>query len=507
MAWHGRVVRDRYVDSIELMAVAARLRESAGVLDAKVGIGTPANLELLAGLGLALQARATDVMIAVETVGDADPEPALDQGERALTAAIGAPPGGLNGSDGSNGLSGDAVPAPRTVAAAAARAAAAGAAPNVALVSVPGQYAALEAHRALTAGMHVFLFSDHVTVADEVALKRRGRDRGLLVMGPGCGTAMLAGVGLGFSNVVPRGPVGIVAAAGTGAQEAAVLLAGAGVGTSEIIGVGGRDLHDDVGAIMFRQGIEVLAADERTETLLLVSKPPDRAAVRALADVDTRGKRVVAAFVGWRSDGDDPFEVHDTLQGGALAAAGAAEPDLSALLESISPRAGGRGDRLLGLFSGGSLAHEAVTLLEPVLGPLGGNAGHAGDDATHAIFDLGEEEYTQGVPHPMVDLETRIGFLSDRAARPGVGCVMLDVVIGHGSHPDPAGGLAPALRALTAAGTTVIAHVCGTALDPQNADRQERTLADAGVIVAPTNAAAARLAAFAVTGAATEVRA
>jgi FdrA protein len=492
--WHGRIVRDRYVDSIKLMAIAGQLRETDGVADAKVGIGTPANRELLEGLGLTLEARPADVMLAVQASGQTAAD-ALQAGERALTTV----------DQGAGGGSADAAPAPRTSAAARL---AAGGESNVAIISVPGQYAALEAHRALTEDMHVFLFSDHVTVADEVALKRRGRDAGLLVMGPGCGTAMLQGVGLGFCNVVPSGPVGIVAAAGTGAQEAAVLLAGAGVGTSQIIGVGGRDLHDVVGAIMFRQGMELLASDPQTETLLLVSKPPDREAVQALADLDVNGKRVVAAFVGWRADGDDPFEIHDTIQGGALAAAGAPEPDLSSLERSIQSRVGQRGGNpergpdgksgwLLGLFSGGSLAHEAVTLLEPVLGPLGGNAG--GDDAaSHQVFDLGEEEYTQGVPHPMVDLETRIGFLRHQAADPSIGCVLLDVVLGHGSHPDPAGGLAPALGALVGDGTTVIAHVCGTSLDPQDADSQERTLRDAGVIVAPTNAAAARLAALAV---------
>ena len=433
MAWYGRVVRDRYVDSIKLMAIAAQLRETDGVADAKVGIGTPANRELLDGLGLTLDARPADVMLAVQASGQSAAAEALEAGERALTAV----------DAGAGADRADTAVAPRTSA--AARLAAGGDA-NVAIISVPGQYAALEAHRALSEDMHVFLFSDHVTVSDEVALKRRGRDAGLLVMGPGCGTAMLGGVGLGFCNVVPSGPVGIVAAAGTGAQEAAVLLAVAGVGTSQIIGVGGRDLHDDVGAIMFRQGMELLAADARTETLLLVSKPPDREAVRALADVDVGGKRVVAAFVGWHGDGDDPFEIHDTVQGGALAAAGSPDPDLSSLERSIQSGTRARGDdggRLLGLFSGGSLAYEAVTLIEPALGPLGGNAGGTSDDAGHAIFDLGEEEYTQGVPHPMVDLETRIGFLREQAADPSVGCVLLDVVLGHGSHPDPAGGLAP----------------------------------------------------------------
>jgi FdrA protein len=333
----------------------------------------------------------------------------------------------------------------------------------VALISVPGEYAVLEAHRALTLGLHVFLFSDHVGVADEVALKRRGAELGLLVMGPGCGTAMLGGTGLGFANVVRSGPIGIVAAAGTGAQEVAVLVDR--VGVSQIVGVGGRDLTSEVGALMFREGMRALAADDATETLLLVSKPPDRDAVQALADVDVGGKRVVAAFVGW--DGSPaPFDVQPTLEAAAFAAAGGTPPP-----DPEAPR--GPGGKVLGLYSGGSLAHEA----EMILGE------------GHTVLDLGEEEYTQGRPHPMVDLGVRLGML--RGVPGDVGCVLLDVVLGHGSHPDPARRLAPVLAELRC---PVIAHVCGTAADPQDAERQEATLRDAGVIVAPTNASAARVA-------------
>src|SRR5215470_15880325 len=183
-----------------------------------------------------------------------------------------------------------AAPRPRSLAAAAR----ADPRANVALVSVAGEYATLEAHRALSMGMHVFLFSDHVGVDDELELKRRAAGLGLLVMGPECGTAMLGGVGLGFANEVRAGSVGIVAAAGTGAQEASVLLDRAGAGVSHIVGVGGRDLSADVGGIMFRRGMELLAADDGTDTLLLVSKPPSPDAVRALGDVDVAGKRVVA---------------------------------------------------------------------------------------------------------------------------------------------------------------------------------------------------------------------
>ena len=466
MSWAVRVIRNRYVDSVRLMRVAKDLRAHGR---AEVAMGTPANLETLAALGVTCDAGPTDVVIAVE-----GPESALDAAEREFAApATAADNGAVVASPRSLGLAVRSLPDA-----------------NVALISVPGEYAAFEAHRALTEGLHVFLFSDHVSEADEVALKRRGVELGLLVMGPGCGTAMLGEVGLGFANVVRPGSVGIVAAAGTGAQETASLLDGADVGVSQIVGVGGRDLSSEVGGIMFAQAMRMLAADDGTDTLLLVSKPPAREVVQTLGEVDVRGKRVVAAFVGWDAP-DAPFEIHPTLAAGAFAAAGVTAPDVSALEAEIDARR--TGGRLLGLYSGGSLAHEAVTILEPLLGAIGGNAGHGDGDNGHAIFDLGEEEYTQGRPHPMVDLEVRLGMLEDAAAGDGIGCVLLDVVIGHGSHADPAGGLAEALRPL-AERLPVIAHVCGTDGDPQDAGRQARTLRAAGVIVAPTNAAAARLA-------------
>jgi FdrA protein len=437
MSWAVRVVPNRYVDSVRLMQVAHGVRGQDGVRACEVVMGTPANLDALAALGAVCEAGPGDVVIAVD--GGADG--VLDRAERELAATV-------------RGPETEAV-APRSLAAVDA---------NVALISVPGEYAVLEAHRALTAGMHVFLFSDHVPVADEVALKRRGAALGLLVMGPGCGTAMLGGVGLGFANVVRPGSVGIVAAAGTGAQEAAVLLDAAGSGVSQIVGVGGRDLSADVGGIMFREGMRLLAADDGTDTLLLVSKPPAPAVARELGSVDVGGKRVVAAFVGWKG-GDAPFDIHPTLEGGAYAAAGSDPPD-----EPVAPSARGP---LLGLFSGGSLAHEAETILGP----------------GHRILDLGDELYTQGRPHPMVDLTLRERMLRDQG--PDAGCVLLDVVLGHGSHPDPAGVLAETLAGL-ARERPVIAHVCGTDADPQDARRQEVTLRDAGVVVAPTNAGAAR---------------
>jgi FdrA protein len=482
VSWRVRVVADRYADSVRLMGIARRLRAEDGIAGCEIGMGTPANVEHLAGLGAQADAGPGDLVIAVRVEDESAAEAALDAAEREVADG-----------DGGGEPEAAARAAPRSLAAAAARSDGA----NVALVSVPGAYAALEAHQALTRGLHVFLFSDHVSVEDEIELKRRGAARGLLVMGPGCGTALLGGVGLGFMNAVRRGPVGIVAAAGTGAQEAACLLDAAGAGVSHVVGVGGRDLSEAVGGIMFREGMRALGEDDETETLLLVSKPPASAVVRALGDAVPAGKRVVAAFVGWEG-GEAPCEVHRTLEAGACAAAGVPPPDTGEL-ETAVDAARRPGRAVLGLFSGGSLAHEAATILAPALGRLGGNLGDGGDDARHIVLDLGEEEYTQGRPHPMVDLDVRLGRLAEAAEDERIGCLLLDVVLGYGAHPDPAARLAPAL-APVAERAVVIARVCGTRADPQDAGRQAATLREAGVIVAPSNAAAARLAVRAVAG-------
>ncbi|HUO70074.1 MAG TPA: hypothetical protein VMU39_04795 [Solirubrobacteraceae bacterium] len=480
MSWHVRVVRNRYADSVRLMSIARAVRGCDGVNRCELTMGTPANLELLAQAGAVADASPADLVIAVEA-RDGAAQDALALAEEELRSLRGSEHDGARA----------ARAAPRSLARAAADLDGA----NVAIISVPGEYAALEAHQALSTGMHVFLFSDHVPVQAELELKRRGAELGLLVMGPECGTAMLGGIGLGFANVVRPGSVGIVAAAGTGAQESACLLDAAGVGVSHIVGVGGRDLSAEVGGIMFKQGMRLLAQDDGTDTLLLVSKPPSREAVAALGDAVPDGVRVVAAFVGW--DGSDAaFEVHPTLEAGAAAAAGTPGPEVGALeREVLARREDSAGRLLLGLFSGGSLAYEAATILEPGLGPLAGNVGHgpAAADGAHALFDLGEAQYTQGRPHPMVDLEVRIGMLERAAADPRVGCVLLDLVLGFGGHPDPAGGLADSLRRV-ADRAQVIAHVCGTDDDPQDATRQGQVLSDAGVVVAPSNAAAARLA-------------
>jgi FdrA protein len=386
---------------------------------------------------------------------------------------------------------------------------------NVAVISLPGDYAALAAYQALSTDLHVLLFSDNVPVAKEVALKDHALSRGRLLMGPGAGTAVLGGVGLGFANVVTPGPVGVVAAAGTGAQEAMALLDRWGVGVSHVIGVGGRDLSAGVGGRMACAAVSALREDAATEVILLVSKPPAPDVVtRVLASAG--GKPLVAALIGLDPQFPVPAGVlfADTLETGVTATLGAlgiAAPDTTAtigptLAEVRSRLAPGR--RLIrGLFSGGTLCYESLVILGRVIGEVHSNTpinkawGLPAPADSHQCLDLGEEEFTRGRPHPMIDPEARLEVLAAHAADPSVAAIILDVVLGHGSDDDPARTLAPACEsAMADGGPQVVAYVLGTDQDPQGYQSQRERLMRAGCIVTETAARASLVAAAIATG-------
>jgi FdrA protein len=382
---------------------------------------------------------------------------------------------------------------------------------TVAVVSVPGAYAALEAHEALTAGLDVLLFSDNVSLADEVALKDRAVRLGHLLMGPGAGTAMLGGTGLGFATVVESGRVAIVAAAGTGAQELMSLLDRWGVGLSCVIGLGGRDLSAAVDGRMAKAAIACARADEGTELIVLVSKPPDEAVARAvLATAD--GFPLVAVLIGRTGDADGfaGGTSARTLEGGALAVLdrlGVARPDVvgdvPAQVADLCARMPARRTAVRGLFSGGTLCYESLVVLTDLLGPVYSNVPLDASlrvpapPGSHSCLDLGEEEYTHDRPHPMIDPQARIERLDEQARDPDVAVILLDVVLGLGAHDDPASQLAPACARAVERGVAVVAYVLGTHGDPQGYDRQREVLRLAGCIV-PETAARASLAAAAI---------
>lgn len=499
-----QVLRDAYFDSVLLLGAARAMRDHAAVTWATAVMATPANLAALRDAGFAAgqlgQAQASDLVLAVRADDPATADEALEAGQHSLLATQ---PGAQEGQHGARDPS---AAQPRTLQEAVAQLPGA----DLAVISVPGDYAALEAHKALTAGLHVLLFSDNVPLAEEVELKDRAARLGLMVMGPGAGTAMLAGAALGFANVVHRGRVGVVAAAGTGAQEVMSLLDRWETGVSEVIGVGGRDLSVDVGGRMASRAVRALAADPGTDAILLVSKPPAARVARAVL-AEAAGKPVVAALIGLGTPDELPagIQLAASLEQAAelaAAASGGRVPDLSrglrqqaaAAIERLAP---GR-TLVRGYYSGGTLCSEALLILSRHLGPVYSNIPldprHAvpAPPGRHTCLDLGEEEFTKGRPHPMIDPAARIEILRETARAPDVAVVLLDVVLGYGAHPDPAGQLAPVCRELQAdGGPQVVAYVLGTAGDPQGYDRQRQALADAGCLVTPTGARAAHVAA------------
>lgn len=493
--------RDTYVDSVVQLAGTRAMRQVEGVEWAAAAMATPANLETLQGEGFDLAslsgAAANDLFLAVRAGSAA----AADDAREAAEAAMFGPRGGAAADAGER--------PPRTLAEALARAPGA----NVAVISVPGDYAALEAHKALSAGLDVLLFSDNVPVREEVELKERANRLGRLLMGPGAGTAMLGRTCLGFANAVRPGRVAVVAAAGTGAQEAATLVHRWGAGVSHVIGLGGRDLSAAVGGRMAQSSVCRLIEDDGTDVILLVSKPPAAEVAQAIIQA-AAGKPLVAALIGVPADftAPDGVVVTRTLEAGAaaaVAAAGLTAPPVAAGLpgrvRELAARLPAERTLIRGLFSGGTLCYESLVILTDVVGPVYSNTplspelgltGPSGPPGAHTCLDLGEEEYTRGRPHPMIDPEARIELLREQGKDPSVAAIILDVVLGYGAHPDPAAELAPVCAEITAGdGPRIITYVLGTDQDPQDLAAQRHTFAEAGCLVTETAARASLAAA------------
>ena len=487
------VRRSFYQDSVTLMRLTHDLEAVRGVERAAVMMGTRENKDLLAAAGLlaadGTDAAPADLIVAVIADAESAALAARETAERALTARRPTDPTG--------------AARPRTLA--GALSAQRGA--NLALISVPGRYAGGEAMRAITRGMHVMLFSDNVPVEVEVDLKRAALARGLLMMGPDCGTAILDGAPLGFANVVPRGRVGIGAASGTGLQEVSALVASGGEGVSQAIGLGGRDLSDAVGGAMALHALDLLDADAETAVIALIGKPPGPATAKRLAErVATLAKPCVVHFAGARAS--DVRWSAETLEDTAQAATALARRERPAAIEFAAPdearRVAATTQRALqprqrfvrGVYSGGTLAYEALGLLAARLRDVASSV--LGDGAGHRVVDLGEDRFTVGRPHPMLDFSLRREWIAKEAADPETAVLLLDLVLGDGAHADPAADLALAIAAARATrpGLAVVASVTGTDADPQDRTRQARQLIDAGAVVMPSNAQAARLAAL-----------
>ena len=502
MVLQATVRKNQYQDSVRLMQISRQAGSLPGVAKALVLLGTDSNKKVLADLGLmdatVSAATANDLVICIE----AESPQACEAGLAEVDARLKTVASGETTED-----------KPRSLEEAVERLPGA----NLAMISLPGQLAKLDVTAALEKNLHVMLFSDNVSLADEAELKDLAVRKGLLLMGPDCGTAIINGAALALANVVRRGDIGLAGASGTGIQEVTCLIDRFGGGVSHAIGVGGRDLKKEIGGTMMCQAIRVLAADPSTRRLVLLGKAGDPEVMKKVLDeARAGGKDVVACLLGGGHSGFDTPGITfvDTLEAAAYAALEREVPDFQ-LPPDLRERVGNLGPErryLRGLYTGGTLCNETLYLLKDHLDihsnvPLRPDLKlpYPARGTAHCCVDLGEDEFTVGRPHPVIDLSLRISRLTEEFADPEVKLILLDIMLGYGAHRNPGAELAHAVatagRGQPDGGPVVLAHVCGTDADPQVLGGQEESLRQAGVFLFPTNARAAMAALAVVRGA------
>ncbi len=497
----GKILKGAYYDSVTLMRVSAAMAEADDVQEVSIVMGTQANRSILAASGMMIpefdSAGDADLLFAIRTTRPDQGPAILDRMEESLKQAM------------KKGESGSAEFHPASLDGALKMM------PdiNLALISVAGRYAGPLAMDALKQGLHVMIFSDNVPIDTERHLKEYARDRGLLVMGPDCGTAIINGVPLGFANAVNRGNIGIVAASGTGLQEVSCIISNEGGGISQAIGTGGHDLKTSVGGIMVMEGLKALAEDDETAVIVLISKPPDPAVTEPVRQlIASIGKPVVTFFLGAPKSPGEPATLEETARA-ALVHAGVI--DTAALQKrrtendarireqavQLVTRYHSRGRFVRGLFSGGTFCSEAQTILLPVLADVFSNTPIAGvkkladpmHSVGHTVIDMGDDTFTVGRPHPMIDYSLRRKRIQAEAQDPDTGVILLDIVLGFGSNANPAEELAETIGE-AARRVPVICSVTGTDGDFQNRAMTIRRLQEAGAVVMDTNASMCRLA-------------
>jgi len=510
MVLKGIVKKGEYFDSISLMIVVQAVNRLEDCLESAVVMGTRENRAILESAGMLLpeftDANDADLLVAIKAETDEMAETVLAKIEEQLLL--------LRKKDDSTE---DFVPKSLDGALKVLPDA------NLSLISVAGKYAAAEAWKALERGLHVMIFSDNVPLEEEIELKKYAQERDLLVMGPDCGTAIINGVPLAFANVVNRGGIGVAAASGTGLQEVTCLISNAGEGISQAIGTGGRDIKEEVGGIMFIKAIEALAKDDNTKIILLVSKPPHKDILEKIGKtVESIDKPVAAVFLGAdkKTLANYDFTAADTLEeAAALAVCLLKEPckpispepvDRFRLIAEKEPKPGKEQKYLRALYSGGTFCAEAQVILGKTIGTIYSNAPlgnsikleDSNKSREHTIVDMGEDEFTRGKPHPMIDYSTRNRRILEEAKDPETAVILLDVVLGYGSNPDPLPDIVPVITEAREIAKQngrhlpIVCSVTGTDNDPQNRSKVVNGLENTGAVVMESNAAACKVVSF-----------
>lgn len=495
MLIHSVVKQNAYFDSVTLMLFSSKLNGIDGVEEAAVMMGTDHNKDLMSNSGLlepemVKSITGNDLIIGIR----AENQQALDLALHVLNEQFENKSSGRKDASEKVYKTIDAVKQDKEES-------------NFAVISVPGRFAYAEAKKALKNNVHVLLFSDNVSVEEEIELKDYAIEHDLLMMGPDCGTAIINGAALGFANVVSKGDIGLVAASGTGLQEVTVIIDRLGKGISQAIGTGGRDLKEAVGGRMMLHALDALAEDENTRIIGLISKPPSVSVMKKMIEkANTISKPVVACFLGADASVVEGSKIlfAKNLEDIAYQLANYGETHTQTPQVVSADDVSFSGKYLRGLFTGGTLAYEAMLILQEKLGTIYSNIAVNKEliledvlvSKEHSIVDMGDDYFTDGMPHPMIDPRLRSARIVQEAEDADTAVILLDCVLGYGSHQDPASTIAEAVseaRRRANHNITFVASICGTDKDPQVFAKQKSTLQQAGVIVCKTNAQAANL--------------
>lgn len=504
------IEKNTYYDSVKLMLISKDVKKIEGVHEALVGMGTDLNKELAENLSLMNEQIKSigpnDFFITVLADENIDIEDIVDEADRLLNQKK---------SDSES----DYMPPTLNSALEHSKDS------NIAIISVAGEYAAEEARNALNKGLHVMIFSDNVKIEDEKSLKELAVSKGLLMMGPDCGTAIINNIPLAFANVIKKGNIGIVGASGTGIQETTVLIDKLGEGISQVIGTGGRDLSLEVGGLMMLQSLDALVEDPDTKVILLISKPPAKEIeAKILSRVKQINKPVVVSFIGGErnliesSGGVAAISLEDAARKSVALLRGEgvsdfdgftmSDDEIENIVKEEANKLGENQKYLRALYTGGTLADECMKLLSPVIGEMYSNIPLTAQyklenvfkSKEHTCVDFGDDDFTKGRPHPMIDPSVRVEQLYQEAKDENIAIVLMDFVLGYGAHEDPVGEMLEAIKDAKIKKQSedkyliVIASICGTENDPQNASESKKRLEEVGVIVMPSNAQAVRLA-------------
>lgn len=504
----GKTKTGQYFDSVTLMQIGKEIANLPEVLDAACVMGSKENKTILASSGLLIDdfvtASDTDLLISVKVKNQEILEKVFAQIDEVFASKLKRK---SNDHDTFN---------PQSLQSAIKILPGA----NLALISIAGKYAGNEAMQALKNGLHVMLFSDNVSLETEITLKQYAASKNLLVMGPDCGTAIINGIPLAFANVVNSGNIGIVAASGTGLQELTTVISNHGAGISQAIGTGGRDVKKEVGGIMFLAALNALANDPNTKVIVLASKPPHASVTEKISAAAKHIKKpIVAIFLGASPQEVEKYGLHaaSTFAEAALKAVSLSkgetfekvqqllseeDADIDKLANVLAKKCGKKQKYLRGLFSGGTFCAEAQVILQDSIKDIYSNATLGSSlklenslkSEKNTVIDLGEDEFTVGRPHPMIDYSLRNRQILHEAENPEVAVILLDIVLGYGSNMDPAGELVPVITKASKK-VLLVCSITGTDQDPQKRNKVASALESAGAIVMPTNAAACKLAA------------